>query len=54
MASPVDIASIFMRKGQTPTPETQTPSQGRLSSDHSLFVRAGLRLLLRHSDPILC
>lgn len=43
MASPVDIASIFMRKGQTPTPETQTPSQG-----------AGLRLLLRHSDPILC
>lgn len=28
MASPVDIASIFMRKGQTPTPETQTPSQG--------------------------
>lgn len=28
MASPVDIASIFKRKGQTPTPETQAPSQG--------------------------
>lgn len=38
MASPVDIASIFMRKGQTPTPETQTPSQGS-SIIRSFFVR---------------
>ena len=40
MASPVDIASIFMRKGQTPTPETQTPSQGS-SIIRSFFVREG-------------
>lgn len=35
MASPVDIASIFKRKGQTPT---QTPSQGS-SIIRSFFVR---------------
>lgn len=40
MASPVDIASIFMRKGQTPTPETQAPSQGS-SIIRSFFVREG-------------
>lgn len=41
MASPVDIASIFMRKGQTPTPTpTQTPSQGS-SIIRSFFVREG-------------
>lgn len=40
MASPVDIASIFKRKGQTPTPETQTPSQGS-SIIRSFFVREG-------------
>lgn len=40
MASPVDIASIFMRTGQTPTPETQTPSQGS-SIIRSFFVREG-------------
>lgn len=34
MASPVDIASIFMRKGQTP----ETPSQGS-SIIRSFFVR---------------
>ena len=39
MASPVDIASIFMRKGQTPTP-TQTSSQGS-SIIRSFFVREG-------------
>lgn len=38
MASPVDIASIFKRKGQTPTPETQAPSQGP-SIISSFFVR---------------
>lgn len=26
MASPVDIASIIKRRGQTPTPETQAPN----------------------------
>ena len=40
MASPVDIASIFKRKGQTPTPETQAPSQGS-SIIRSFFVREG-------------
>lgn len=40
MASPVDIASIFKRKGQTPSPETQTPSQGS-SIIRSFFVREG-------------
>lgn len=40
MASPVDIASIFKRKGQTPTPETQAPSQGP-SIIRSFFVREG-------------
>ena len=40
MASPVDIASIFLRKGQTPTPETQAPSQGS-SIIRSFFVREG-------------
>lgn len=39
MASPVDIASIFMRKGQTQTP-SQTPSQGS-SIIRSFFVREG-------------
>lgn len=40
MASPVNIASIFMRKGQTQTqtPETQAPSQGS-SIIRSFFVR---------------
>jgi hypothetical protein len=41
MASPVDIASIFKRKGQTPTPETQAPSQGS-SIIRSFFVREGI------------
>lgn len=40
MASPVDIASIFKRKGQAPTPETQAPSQGS-SIIRSFFVREG-------------
>lgn len=40
MASPVDIASIFKRKGQTPTPETQAPSPGS-SIIRSFFVREG-------------
>lgn len=40
MASPADIASIFKRKGQTPTPETQAPSQGS-SIIRSFFVREG-------------
>lgn len=40
MASPVNIASIFRRKGQTPTPETQTPSQGS-PIIRSFFVRKG-------------
>lgn len=38
MASPVDIASIFKRKGQTP--EAQAPSQGS-SIIRSFFVREG-------------
>lgn len=43
MASPVDIASIFMRKGQTQTPtQTQTPSPSQGSSIiRSFFVREG-------------
>ena len=59
MASPVDIASIFKRKGQTPTPETQAPSQGS-SIIRSFFVREGgteatpTPAPQRPSDPILC
>lgn len=38
MASPVDIASIFKRKGQTPTPETQaTPAPQRPNPVLSYF-----------------
>lgn len=40
MASPVDIASIFRRQGQTPKPETQTQGQGS-PLIRSLFVREG-------------
>lgn len=56
MASPVDIASIFMRKGQTPTPETQTQAQGQGSSIiRSFFVReGGTEATPAPRDPILC
>lgn len=40
MASPVDIASIFMRKGQTPTPETQTQTQTQTPSQGSSIIRS--------------
>ena len=50
MASPVDIASIFMRKGQTPTP-TPTPSQGS-SIIRSFFVREATPVL-SYFDPVV-
>lgn len=53
MASPVDIASIFMRKGQTPTP-TPTPTQGS-SIIRSFFVREGgteATPVLSYFDPV--
>lgn len=55
MASPVDIAPIFMRKGQTPTPETQAPSQGS-SIIRSFFVREGgteATLAPQRPNPVL-
>lgn len=52
MASPVDVASIFKRKGQTPTPETQAPSQGS-SIFKPFFVHKGGTEATPAPNPVL-